>query len=151
YDNLLITAAEEDWYRIDLGAGDRVTAAVKALTAGTVNASLADAAGTILATGAAGPTNVDKVISNFAVGPARAYYVRVAGSQNADYSLVLTQNAAFDTESNDTSATAQNITGSQGVLGQLGASGSNTLTLNWTDSGWWNSSGSHDVTNKNYF
>ena len=53
------------------------------------------------------------------------------------------RNAAFDTEPR---ATPQSLDGTQGVLGNIGA----TTTLNAVDSGWWDSTGYHDSTNKNY-
>lgn len=126
YDNLLISGAEEDWYSMTLGAGDRATVALKGLTAGTVNVALVNAGGMTLATGVAGPTNLDKVISNFAVPTAGTYYLKVTGSQNTDYSLTLTKDAVFDAETNNTQATAQEATGSQGALGHVvsGAGGS---------------------------
>src|SRR5262249_52798116 len=54
------------------------------------------------------------------VAPAGAtYYLRVSGSDSANYDLVLTRGAAFDVEGNHTFATAQDITGTKGVLGHV--------------------------------
>ncbi len=142
------TAATPDLYTFALGAGDTTTLAVKALAAGTVNVDLLNSAGAVVASGVAGATSVDKIISNFAIATGGAYYARVTGSGGVPYSLVVTRDAAFDTQANHTAATAQDVTGTQGVLGYLAASP--TLALNASDSGWWDQTGAHSSTNKNY-
>lgn len=111
-------ASASDFYSFTLGAGGTTTLALKALTAGAVNVELQDGTGTVLAVGSAGATNLDKVISNFFVATAGTYYARVSGA-SATYSLVVTRNAAFDTEGNDTFGTAQNISGTPAVLGAI--------------------------------
>ena len=54
------------------------------------------------------------MIDNFVATMSGTYYVRVTGdnSDGTDYSLVVTRNADFDTESNDSMADAQDLIGS---------------------------------------
>src|SRR5262249_20590021 len=88
--------------------------------------------GATLATATAGPTNVDKIISDFVAPATGTYYVRVStpgaissdSFTPSDYTLVLTRNADFDTEGNSSLATAQPVAGTQvagrqWVLGNL--------------------------------
>ena len=68
--------------------------------------------------GVAGATNLDQVISNHAVAESGTYSLRVTSPTRTRYGLVVTRNAAFDTEANDTFATAQPL-GSSGALGAI--------------------------------
>lgn len=145
-------AGDVDHYAVNLAAGDSVSLALEALTGSGVQVELLNAGGGVIAVGAGGPTNYDRAISNFVVPSTGVYYARVSTTADATYSLTATRNAAFDTEGNDSLAAAQNVTGTEGALGHIGATGGGpTLTLNWTDSGWWNATGFHDATNDNYF
>jgi hypothetical protein len=78
------------------------------------------------------------------------YYARVTSTGSQDYNMVVIRNAAFEMEPNS-SATAQDLTGKQGVLGHIAATGAPTVTRNWIDSGWWDNTGFHDANNKSYF
>lgn len=127
YDNIRITTLDEDWYSFDLNAGDRATIAVDALSEGSLHATLVDSSGAVLTTGGADAANVDKIISNFAATATGTYYVRVSGTQDTRYSLVLLRNAAFDTERNDSQAQAQDISDVQGVLGSIDKGGPSQL------------------------
>ncbi len=123
----------QDWYSMTLSAGDKVTLGLKALSAGGLGMTLVASDGsTPIATGGAGSTNLDLVVANFAIPTAGTYYVLLApvvvtntnpksvtGGVDIDYNLVVTRNAAFDTEDNDLLATAQPIT--NGVLGAITA------------------------------
>src|SRR5262249_38109804 len=114
-----------------------------------VSLQVFDSLGNLVPASSSSAANVDRLAS-FTAGSAGTYYARLANTAgNVNYSLLVTRNAAVDTEANHSFSTAQSITGTQGVLGQVGA-GSNTLTLDWTDSGWWDSTGAHTSTNKNY-
>src|SRR5262249_48799438 len=84
---------------------------------------------TVLATGAAGAANYDRGIANLVLATAGTYYVRVSGGAAATYSLVLTRDAAFDTEPNNTSAPAQNITSTHGALRALASAAGATTVL----------------------
>jgi hypothetical protein len=141
----------DDYYSYTLGAGETTTLGLKALTGAGLGLELQDAAGTVLATGAAGAANLDRVINNFTAPAAGTYYVRVFGGGAATYSLLTTRDAAFDNKVNNTSATAQALDGNQGVLGSFGGgAGSASTTLTYTNSGWWSGVGGHDSTNPNY-
>ncbi len=85
----------------------------------TVRVELLDSSGTAIATGVGGSTTVSQIISNFHLATAGTYYARVTGGSDVPYSLVVTRNAAFDTEPNDTSAAAQSLDGTQGALGAV--------------------------------
>jgi hypothetical protein len=139
-----------DYYSFTVGAGETTTVALKHLSGSGANVFLENSAGVVLASGVAGSANLDRVISDLALATAGTYYIRVSGNVAATYSVVVTRNAAFDTELNDSFATAQNVTGTRSVLGHLGGAGSNTLTLSAIDSGWWDDTGFHDDFNNNY-
>lgn len=108
-----------DYYSFSLAAGTTVSLAVKGLTAGGLNLELLGTGGATLAVGNAGATNVDRVISNFSVTTSGTYYARVSGAFGADYSLVVTRNASFDTEANNSLAAAQDLTLNNVVLGAV--------------------------------
>ena len=111
--------AWHDYYSISAGANDVVTAALKNLSGAGTNVLLEDCAGTVLATGAGGSTNYDSGIRNFLITTGGTYFLRVSGTVNATYDLVVTRNAAFDTEDNDTIATAQSLNPMRGALGHV--------------------------------
>lgn len=112
-----------DLYSFNLNAGDITTLAVKSTGAVVASVDLLDSGGATLATGAGGPTNVDRVISNFAAGTSGTYYARVTSASSVPYNLVVTRNAAFDTEGNDSFAAAQVIDGNKGALGSIVGTG----------------------------
>src|SRR5262249_29984993 len=122
-DAVSLAVAVPDVYRVTLAAGERVTVGVEGQTAAGlpadgVTVALLDAAGNVLATGAAGATNLDQVISNYAVGTSGTYFLRVTAPTPTRYGLVVTRGAAFDTEANDTFAAAQPL-GPRGALGAI--------------------------------
>jgi len=142
--------ADQDFYAFDLAAGDKVSLGIEALTGSGVTVELRNSVGVLLSSALGGPTNFDRVIDRFPVSAAGTYYARVTGSATASYNLFVTRNAVFDAEGNNTLSTAQDVTGTQGALGDFQVSASTSSTLNRTDSGWWNSVGSHTATNDNY-
>ena len=114
---------------------------------------------TVLATGSTTPTggatvtNYDLGILNFLVPASGDYTVCLTSSATqGNYAIVVTDSLAFDTHPNSSFATAQSISGTNGVLGYVspGSSGG-TVTLTAVDTGWWDSTGAHTSTNKNYF
>jgi hypothetical protein len=146
------TPATPDLYSFNLDAGESATVAVTALSTGNLSVQLQNSAGTTVATGSGGSINVAEVISNF-VAPAAGTYFAVVGSGGVDYSLLVTRNADFDTEDNNDLASAREVlstpvAGRQWVLGSLGTGPS--LTVDAADSGWWDSTGSHDASNDNF-
>jgi autotransporter-associated beta strand protein len=118
-----VPAAGGDYYSFTLSAGDRLTLGLMGLAAESIHLSLEDGAGTTLAAGVAGAANLTETISDFTVGSAGVYYACVTSSQALPYSLVITRNADFDTEPNDSLAAAQPIstapTGHGMVLGSM--------------------------------
>ncbi|MBI1760867.1 MAG: putative Ig domain-containing protein [Acidobacteria bacterium] len=109
-----------DLYSFTASAGDVVTLGVKGQGTATANVDLLNSGGATIATGVGGSTNLDSVVSNFAIGAGGTYYARVTSAASAvTYNLVVTRNAAFDTEANDTFATAQPIGGNRGALGGI--------------------------------
>jgi hypothetical protein len=114
-------ALPHDNYSFTVGTSRRVTVVLKELAPGDINVLLRNAAGTsTLATGTAGPANVDKVIYNYGPLAAGTYNLAITGQTNTPYSLVVTLGAVFDAERNDTYATAQDMNGVVGSLGYLG-------------------------------
>jgi immune inhibitor InhA-like protein len=112
-------ATWNDYYSFSARANDVVSAALKNLSGVGVNVFLEDCAGTVLATGAGGSTNYERGIRNFLITTGGTYFLRVSGTVAATYDLVVTRNAAFDTEDNDTIATAQSLNPTQGALGHV--------------------------------
>ncbi len=53
--------------------------------------------------------NVDQIISNFLATSSGTYFLKVNSDGGATYNLVVTRNADFDTENNDSIETAQPI------------------------------------------
>jgi len=111
-----------DYYAFSAAAGDTDTLAVTPLTTGNLILELLDGSGTVLATGASGATNLGSVIANRTFSGGGTYYLRITGDSGLAYSLLVTRNAAFDAEANDTSPTAGSLDGVRGVLGALTSS-----------------------------
>ncbi len=126
---ILAPGAWSDYYSFSLGAGETATVALKNLSGGGTSVTLESPGGTVLATGAAGPTNFDRVISNFTAATGGVYLVHVTGGAAATYSVVVTRDAAFDTEPNDSFAGAQPLGGNAGVLGAISAGTASANTV----------------------
>src|SRR5439155_338749 len=133
---------------LTLNAGEAAAVAVTALGAGSLNVELRNGSDAILATGVGGASNLTTAISHFVPATTGTYYVRITGDSNVPYSVVVTRNAAFGSEPNDTFATAQSLDGLNGALGAF--SSPTTVTLNAVDTGTWDSGGNHVSTNKTY-
>ena len=108
-----------DLYSFTLTEGEANTLAVKSLSAVAARVALLDCNGAVIATGVSGAKNLDSVISNFVAPVSGVYYARVTSPASVPYDLVITRNAAFDTEGNDTIATAQSLNPTRGVLGHV--------------------------------
>jgi subtilisin family serine protease len=122
YDEITISvpAPQEDWYSFTLGDAEYASIlGTRSGTTGSHQVDLYNSSGALLASGSAAG-NATSMISRFQDGTSNGvrdtYFVRVTGNAQ-DYSLVVTRNADFDRESNDTLATAQNLNGLTGVLG----------------------------------
>jgi hypothetical protein len=120
--NGLSNGSLSDYYSFTLTAGQTVSLAVTDQTAatGTINVSLLNSSGTTLANGTPLTTNVDGAIENFTAPSTGTYYAKVTGvNSGINYVLVVTRGADFDLKDNGAEATAQNITGTAGVLGAI--------------------------------
>ncbi|HEV3417066.1 MAG TPA: dockerin type I domain-containing protein, partial [Pirellulales bacterium] len=121
-----------DYYAYSLAAGQTTTLAVTGQKSATVGVSLQDSQGNTLATGMSpgSGSNVNSAIDNFVAPAAGTYYAVVTGTTGAAYSLVVNRDADFDTEVNGSFSSAQNISGTKGVLGDILAAPANP-TENW--------------------
>ncbi len=125
-DDVKVQAAtpSTNYYAFSLNAGDTVTLALKALSAGTDDLKLYNAVGSLVASSGPGVTNFDRLIADFVAPASGTYYAYVSNSSSVPYSLVVTRNAEFDTEPNDTTATARplqstTIGGAQTIIGHI--------------------------------
>jgi len=110
---------QPDLYSFTLTEGEANTLVVKTLSPAAASVALLDCNGAVIASGVSGAKNLDSVISNFVVPVSGTYYARVTSPASAPYDLVITRNAAFDTEGNDTIATAQSLNPARGALGHV--------------------------------
>ncbi|MCH8046641.1 MAG: tandem-95 repeat protein [Planctomycetes bacterium] len=115
-------ASAADWYRFELADGQ---SASLALTGSGLSLDLFAADGTTRITAGVDAANADRMINNFvdrsSDGVANTYYARVTGA-DAEYSLIVTRGADFDTERNDgLPPGAQDISPSGIVLGHAGS------------------------------
>lgn len=117
-------ASLKDYYSVNLSAGDVVSVGLKNLSGTGTSLSVLNPSGGLLASGAAGPSNLDQVAGNISIPAAGKYYLLVTGSAAATYDLVITRDAALDSEPNNTLATAQPLpvpagSSSTGALGYV--------------------------------
>ncbi|MGE0103128.1 MAG: beta strand repeat-containing protein [Blastocatellales bacterium] len=120
-----------DLYAFALVGNETNTLVAKSLSGAAVMIELLNSGGSVLATGASGFTNVDSVIGNYVAPSSGTYYVRVSSLASVPYNLVITRNAAFDSEDNNSAATAQPLAGNRAALGGLitgGAYGASAVT-----------------------
>ncbi|HQR41927.1 MAG TPA: hypothetical protein PLX97_04570, partial [Gemmatales bacterium] len=111
-----------DYYSFNMQAGQTFTAALTSMNSLAVNFDLRDSTNAVIASGASGPNNVTRILNNFVIPTTGTYYLSVsAPTSSVPYTLVTNRNADFDSESNNSFATAQNLGSSQGVLGAITA------------------------------
>jgi len=118
-----VAGGDEDWYAMSLDQDDVVTVGVTDFVDHDTFVELYDAAGLRLVEGRVADGNLNSVISDFALSTSGTYYIRVTGVLGAEYSLVVTRGAAFDTELNNAPDHAQDISDTGVVLGQTGGRG----------------------------
>ena len=112
--------AGSDFYSFTLNAGDTITIGVENLPGTGTDITLLNPSGIALAKGVAGSTAFDSAITDYpSVLNSGKYYIQVSGQSATNYNLVVTRNGAFDIVPNSTSATAQSIDGTDGVLGAI--------------------------------
>ena len=111
---VLTVAQDSDFYSVTLTDGQAISVALENVAEGGATLALQDAAGNVVATGEGGATNLDLAIRNYVAAGGGVYYVVVASVQtDARYNLVVTRDAAFDTERNDTFGAAQPLGGAR--------------------------------------
>lgn len=109
------------YYAFTVFAGQTVSIAAAGQGAATVSVSLLNSKGTKVASGTV-PGNgstVNSAIDNFMAATDGEYYAAVTGTSGSDYSVVVTAGADFGLETNGTFDTAQDITGTGGVLSEV--------------------------------
>ncbi|MGD0901171.1 MAG: pre-peptidase C-terminal domain-containing protein, partial [Thermoguttaceae bacterium] len=102
-------------YSFTLAAGQPAT--VAAASASGLTMQLFDSGQNLLGQGQTA-ANLSQEIGSFVAPAAGVYYVRLSGA-TAPYNLLVTRGVGFDTEPNDTLATAQSLSGTGGALGYL--------------------------------
>jgi extracellular elastinolytic metalloproteinase len=108
----------DDLSTADAGTNGLGTVSLRLNTTPSVRLELQDAAGHIVAVGSAGASNYDRGLS-YVPTAGGTYYLRVLGTTNANYQLVVTRDAVFEAEPNNSSAAAQSISGTHGALGYV--------------------------------
>jgi protocatechuate 3,4-dioxygenase beta subunit/glutamine cyclotransferase len=109
----------QDYYSFSLTQGESATAVVESLNGKNAQISIVDGNGNVLATGVAGATNVSESISKFIAPYTGTFYIEITGDPGLQYSTVVTRQATFTLQDHHTSSTAQDLTGTTGVLGYL--------------------------------
>ncbi len=119
------TAGADDWYSIDLNAGECIALAVAStLAGGHVDMTLCDAGGTCLALGVENvATNSDEYIPELVVPATGKYYVRIAGENETSYTLQVARGLAFEREPNLSTIEAQRLQTTARVAGWLDVPG----------------------------
>lgn len=111
--------AWDDFYSFTADPNTTISAVLNQLAGSGVSMAIEDGSGTVLATATPGATNYSAGLSNLSLIAGGTYYVHVSGVAAGTYSVVVTMNAAFDTERNDTFDTAEDISGVAGALGAI--------------------------------
>lgn len=149
----------QDYYSFTAKAGEKIGLDITQYSGG-VDPSLlkvellASDGTTVLATGTGGATNVAGFISGVTIPADGTYFARVtspvinSGSLGTVfYTMVVTRDAVFGLEPNNSVTTSQPLAGAKGALGYI----ESQPALNAADSGWYDWNGFHSPTNTNYF
>jgi len=116
FDALMLTAETEDWYGVDMVAGETFTFALDDPAGGDTNLALYDQAGDVVAIGSATSGDYGVMIADFAVPATGRHYVRTVA--DFDYSLLVTRNATIDADDDTGLADlAQDIGATGAVIG----------------------------------
>ncbi|MBX7105218.1 MAG: M36 family metallopeptidase [Gemmataceae bacterium] len=100
-----------DLYSFSLNAGQAATLTINNVTAGNLDIAILDGAGTVVAAGVAGSTNVAEITADFSASAAGTYFAQVQGDPGVEYQLSVQTGGTFDAEANDSFATAQSMNG----------------------------------------
>ena len=141
----ILQSRAHDYYAFAATAGQHVSVALEALAGGgSINVQLQDSTGATLTSGQTGQTNVDRMIYDYPLTAGGTYYLAITGATNTSYSLVVTKDAVFDRESNDTLATAQPFGSNQVALGRIGPSVGDILWVGPHSQDW--NDGAYEIT-----
>ena len=118
-------SGNNDFYRVDLTQGQVIDAILTGYSQGTLDLELQNSTGATVATGQGGFSTISKGILQYVVPTTGTYYLLVTGTLSPpvglpEYSLVVTPNAAFDLEANDSLATAQSLGAAGQAIGSVG-------------------------------
>lgn len=122
--------AEDDYYHFHLDGGQAATIAlawIDEYPGDDVTLELVDAAGTVLALGAADSNNAARTIRDFVAADGGDFYLRVSGNAIGMYNLVVTRGIALDLPvlqengAQDISLTGQVLGNMSGAAAQTGA------------------------------
>ena len=112
-----------DYYSFQLAQGQTATLALYSTATDKATVALYNPSQTRVALGAVAG-NASAVINNFVAPATGTYYAQVTSGTGVAYDLVVGRGLGFDTESNDTFGTAQDIgpasNGASTVLGSIG-------------------------------
>ena len=131
FDSISISDADPDYYRIQLNAGDDVT--IAGASSGTLRLELHDLADHALAIAQPGTASNVLTISRFVAPKSGYYYIVATGTFAVPYNVLVTKNAAFDTEPNNSSASAEDLGTVHAVLGAVQASSPTVKVGYFTD------------------
>lgn len=108
-----IDIPSDDYYLLDLSAGDAATITVSSLAGSDVQLQLLDAQGQLMRTAGFGGPNVGRIIGGYVPTVDGPHFLRVFGSESP-YNLGVTVGAVFDNERNDDLLSAQPL-GTEGI------------------------------------
>lgn len=122
-----------DYYSVELQAGQSLSLLIDRLDQQPLELQLQDAAGNVLATGAAQPFATDFAISDFQAQAAGTYYAVVLAGRAPDYRLLAAVDTTVGLELNDDIAAAQlvesrRVGGAQRVLGRVAPAAKEVIT-----------------------
>ncbi len=119
----------QDYYSFSLSQGESATIVATSQNGDNLAITLVDGNGNVLASGVGGATNVNASIENFVATFTGKYYVEITGDPGLQYSLVVMRDATFSIEPHNTISTAESVTGTDGVLGDLASP--STVVNDW--------------------
>lgn len=123
----------DDYYRVELAQGERLSLAVKALRGAESALSVENSAGDTLFTASLTTENLGTVIPEFVAPAAGTYYIAVRGLSGEEYALSAVRGAGFDLEANNALATAQPLPASGRALGGVSVANATRLFATTVD------------------
>ena len=113
----IVGADDADVYAVELAAGQSLTLTLAGNSANTLGLALYDSSSAQVALSA--EVQGSQRIDTFVAPASGVYYARVARGNSTDgqYQLIATKNAEFDSVPNSSQESAQDISGTTGVLG----------------------------------